>query len=173
MIPMEFLSRLAYTVLGCVMAIMAQKGQAEQERQKMLMQRANFAAKQTDKARNVTDNHTKHTRRWIALMCVFSIIVVPIVAPIFTDVNVAYQIVTEADSGWWIFGSTYETSYFEQGNTVFITNLQSHTIFSIIGLYFGGSLTRKELWQSKEQVKNFQGTTYPRGQGKVARSLLS
>ena len=107
------------------------------------MQRANFAAKQTDKARNITDNHTKHTRRWIALMCVFSIIVVPIVAPIFTDVNVAYQILTEADSGWWIFGSTYETSYFEQGNTIFITNLQSHTIFSIIGLYFGGALTRK------------------------------
>ena len=143
MIPMELLSMLASTVLGGVMSIMAQKGQAEAEKQKMLMQRAGFAAKQTDKARDVKDAHTKHTRRWIALMCVFSIIVVPIVAPIFTDVNVAYQIVTEMESGWWIFGSTYETSYFEQGNTVFITNLQSHTIFSIIGLYFGGSLTRK------------------------------
>ena len=140
---MELISMLGSTVLGGVMSIMAQKGQAEAEKQKLLMQRAGFAAKQTDKARNVKDAHTKHTRRWIALMCVFSIIVVPIIAPIFTDVNVAYQIVTEADSGWWIFGSTYETSYFEQGNTVFITNLQSHTIFSIIGLYFGGSLTRK------------------------------
>ena len=63
-------------------------------------------AKQTDKAREISDPHTKHTRRWIALMCVFSIIVVPIVAPIFTDVNIAYQIVTEASSGWWIFGET-------------------------------------------------------------------
>ena len=143
MIPMELISMLGSTVLGGVMSIMAQKGQAEAERQKMLMARADFAAKQTDKARDVKDPHTKHTRRWIALMCVFSIIVVPIVAPIFTDVNIAYQIVTEADSGWWIFGSSYETSYFEQGNTIFITNLQSHTIFSIIGLYFGGSLTRK------------------------------
>ena len=143
MIPMELISMLGSTVLGGVMSIMAQKGQAEAERQKMLMQRANFAAKQTDKARDVKDAHTKHTRRWIALMCVFSIIVVPIVAPIFTDVNVAYQIMTEADSGWWIFGEVYETSYFEAGNTVYITNLQSHTIFSIIGLYFGGSLTRK------------------------------
>jgi len=76
-------------------------------------------------------------------MRVFSIIVVPIVAPIFTDVNVAYQIMTVADSGGWICGEVYETSYFEEGNTVYITNLQSHTIFSIIGLYFGGSLTRK------------------------------
>jgi len=143
MIPMELISMLGSTVLGGVMSIMAQKGQAEQEKQKMLMQRAGFAAKQTDKARNVKDAHTKHTRRWIALMCVFSIIVVPIIAPIFTDVNVIYQIVTEADSGWWIFGSSYETSVWKEGNSIFITNLQSHTIFSIIGLYFGGSLTRK------------------------------
>ena len=143
MIPMELISMLGSTVLGGVMSIMAQKGQAEAERQKMLMARAGFAAKQTDKARDVKDAHTKHTRRWIALMCVFSIIVVPIVAPIFTDVNVIYQIVTEADSGWWIFGSTYETSVWKEGNSIFITNLQSHTIFSIIGLYFGGSLTRK------------------------------
>ena len=143
MIPMELISMLGSTVLGGVMSIMAQKGQAEQERQKMLMQRADFAAKQTDKARNVKDAHTKHTRRWIALMCVFSIIVVPIIAPIFTDVNVIYQIVTDADSGWWIFGSSYETSVWKEGNSIFITNLQSHTIFSIIGLYFGGSLTRK------------------------------
>jgi hypothetical protein len=143
MIPMELISMLGSTVLGGIMSIMAQKGQAEAERQKMLMARAGFAAKQTDKARDVKDAHTKHTRRWIALMCVFSIIVVPIIAPIFTDVNVIYQIVTEADSGWWIFGSTYETSVWKEGNSIFITSLQSHTIFSIIGLYFGGSLTRK------------------------------
>ena len=143
MIPMELISMLGSTLLGGAMSILSQRGQAETEKQKMLMQRAGFAAKQTDRARQIADPHTKHTRRWIALMCVFSIIVVPILAPIFTNVNVAYQIVTEADSGWWIFGSTYETSYFEQGNTIFITNLQSHTIFSIIGLYFGGSLTRK------------------------------
>ena len=63
MIPMELLSMLASTVLGGIMSIMAQKGQAEQERQKMLMQRAGFAAKQTDKARDISDTHTKDTRR--------------------------------------------------------------------------------------------------------------
>ena len=36
MIPMELLSMLASTVLGGIMSIMAQKGQAEQEKQKML-----------------------------------------------------------------------------------------------------------------------------------------
>ena len=143
MIPMELLSMLASTVLGGVMSIMAQKAQAQAEREKALMVRAKFAAAQTDKARAVSDTHTKHTRRWIALMCVFSIIVVPILAPIFTDVTVIYQVVTEADSGWWIFGSSYETTVWKEGTGIFITSLQSHTIFSIIGLYFGGSLTRK------------------------------
>ncbi len=104
MLPMELISMLGSTVLGGIMSIMAQKGQAEAERQKMLMARAGFAAKQTDKARDVKDAHTKHTRRWIALMCVFSIIVVPIIAPIFTDVNVAYQIVPEPSRGWLNFG---------------------------------------------------------------------
>ncbi len=143
MIPTELLSMLASTVLGGVMSIMAQKAQAQAEREKALMVRAKFAAAQTDKARAVSDPHTKHTRRWIALMCVFSIIVVPILAPIFTDVTVIYQVVTEADSGWWIFGSSYETTVWKEGTGIFITSLQSHTIFSIIGLYFGGSLTRK------------------------------
>tara|TARA_B100000029_G_C17422563_1_gene904853 strand:- start:463 stop:894 length:432 start_codon:yes stop_codon:yes gene_type:complete len=143
MIPMELISMLGSTVLGGVMSIMAQKSQAEAEREKMLIARANFAAKQTDKARDVKDPHTKHTRRWIALMCVFSIIVVPIIAPIFTDVTVIYQVVTEQSSGWWIFGSSFETTVWKEGTGIFITSLQSHTIFSIIGLYFGGSLTRK------------------------------
>jgi len=143
MIPMELISMLGSTVLGGAMSIMAQKGQAQAEREKMLMQRAEFAGKQTDKAREIKDPHTKHTRRWIALMCVFSIIVVPIMAPIFTDVNIVYQVVTEVDSGWWIFGDSYEATVWKEGNGIFITSLQSHTIFSIIGLYFGGSLTRK------------------------------
>ena len=143
MIPMELISMLGSTLLGGAMSIMAQKAQAEADREKALMERAKFTARQTDKARKVTDPHTKHTRRWIALMCVFSIIVVPIVAPIFTDINVIYQVTTEVDSGWWIFGSSYETTVWKEGTGIFITSLQSHTIFSIIGLYFGGSLTRK------------------------------
>ena len=39
MIPMELLSMLASTVLGGILSIMAQKSQAEAEKQKMYMQR--------------------------------------------------------------------------------------------------------------------------------------
>ena len=44
MIPMELLSMLASTVLGGILSIMAQKSQAEADKQKMFMQRAEFAA---------------------------------------------------------------------------------------------------------------------------------
>lgn len=143
MIPMELISMLGSTVLGGVMSIMAQKGQAEAEKQKMLMQRAGFAAKQTDKARDVKDAHTKHTRRWIALMCVFSIIVVPIIAPIFVDIPIYMGYTETVSEGWWIFASDYDVTKWQPMTGIVIGPLQSHTIFSIIGLYFGGSLTRK------------------------------
>ena len=74
MIPMELLSMLTSTVLGGILSIMAQKGKDAAEAQKMLMQRADFAAKQIDKARDVQDQFTKHTRRWIALISVLAII---------------------------------------------------------------------------------------------------
>ena len=62
MIPLELLSMLSSTLIGGILSIMAQKSQAEAEKQKMLMQRAEFAAQQVDKAREVTDQFTKNTR---------------------------------------------------------------------------------------------------------------
>jgi nucleoside recognition membrane protein YjiH len=87
MIPMELLSMLASTVLGGVLSIMAQKSQAEAEKQKMFMQRAEFAAQQVDKAREVTDAFTKNTRRWIALIAVVSILVIPKLRTIYRSIN--------------------------------------------------------------------------------------
>ena len=143
MIPMELMSMLGSTVLGGVMSIMAQKAQAQADREKAMMQRAKFAAEQTDKARAVSDPHTKHTRRWIALMCVFSIIVVPITAPIFVDIPVYMGYTETVSQGWWIFASDYDVTKWQPMTGIVIGPLQSHTIFSIIGLYFGGSLTRR------------------------------
>ena len=81
MIPMELLSMLASTVLGGVLSIMAQKSQAEAEKQKMFMQRAEFAAQKVDKAREGTDEFTQNTRRWIELIAYVSIQLVHTRAP--------------------------------------------------------------------------------------------
>ena len=144
MIPMELLSMLASTVLGGILSIMAQKSQAEAEKQKMFMQRAEFAAQQIDKAREVTDKFTKNTRRWIALIAVVSILVIPKLAP-FIDPNMPIYVgYTETvQQGFWIFASNTDMTQWKPLSGLVITPLDTHVVSSIIGLYFGGSLVRK------------------------------
>lgn len=145
MIPMELLSMLASTVLGGVLSIMAQKSQAEADKQKMLMQRAEFAAQQVDKAREVTDSFTKNTRRWIALIAVVSILVIPKLAPFINpDLTIYVGYTEEVMQGWWIFASSTDmTQWKPMTGALVITPLDTHVVSSIIGLYFGGSLVRK------------------------------
>ena len=144
MIPMELISMGASTVLGGVLSKKEKKGKDEADKQKMMMERAGFAAKQADKARDVTDSFTKNTRRWIALMCVFAILVLPklvfLIAP-ETPIYVGY---TEAVmQGWWIFASSGEITTWKPLEGLVITPLDTHVVSSIIGLYFGGSLVRR------------------------------
>ena len=144
MIPMELLSMLASTVLGGVLSIMAQKSQAEAEKQKMFMQRAEFAAQQVDKAREDTDAFTKNTRRWIALIAVVSILVIPKLAPFIDPSMPIYVGYTETvQEGWWIFSTDVDMTQWKPMTGLVITPLDTHVVSSIIGLYFGGSLVRK------------------------------
>jgi len=144
MIPMELVSMGASTVLGGVLGIMAQKAKDKAEEQQMLMARAGFVAEQADKARDVKDSFTKNTRRWIALMCVFAILVLPklvfLIAP-ETPIYVGY---TEAiRHGFWIFSYSIDVTQWKPMTGLIITPLDTHVVSSIIGLYFGGSLVRR------------------------------
>jgi hypothetical protein len=144
MIPMELISMGASTVLGGVLSIMAQKAQDKAEEQKSLMNRAGFQSKQFDKARNVKDPFTKSTRRWIALMCVMAIIVLPKLAPfIDPDLNIYVGYTEAVSSGWWIFSSSTDMTLWKPLDGLVITPLDTHVVSSIIGLYFGGSLVRR------------------------------
>ena len=136
---------LASTILGGVLSIMAQKSQAEADKQKMFMQRAEFSAKQIDKARNVTDQFTKDTRRWISLIAVVSILVIPKLAPFINpDLTIYVGYTEEVMQGWWIFASSTDmTQWKPMTGALVITPLDTHVVSSIIGLYFGGSLVRK------------------------------
>ena len=144
MIPMELISMGASTVLGGILSIMAQKGKDAAEAQKMLMARAGFAAEQADKARAVADPFTKNTRRWIALMCVFAIIVLPKIVFLIAPETPIYVGYTESVmQGWWIFASSGEMTTWKPLSGLVITPLDTHVVSSIIGLYFGGSLVRR------------------------------
>ena len=144
MFPIELISMLVSTVLGGVLSIMAQKTKDKADEQKMLMQRAEFQSQQFDKAREVTDSFTKNTRRWIALMCVLAIIVLPKLAPFIDPSMPIYVGYTETiQQGWWIFASDMDMTQWKPMSGLVITPLDTHVVSSIIGLYFGGSLVRR------------------------------
>jgi len=143
-IPMELLSMGASTIIGGVLSIMAQKAKDKAQEQEMLMARAGFQARQFDKARNVQDSFTKNTRRWIALMCVMAIIVLPKLAPFIDPTLNVYVGYSEAvSSGFWIFSSSHDMTLWKPLDGLVITPLDTHVVSSIIGLYFGGSLVRR------------------------------
>ena len=144
MFPIELISMLVSTVLGGVLSIMAQKTKDKADEQKMLMQRAEFQSQQFDKAREVTDTFTKNTRRWIALLCVVAIIVLPKLAPFIDPTLPIYVGYTETiQQGWWIFATDMDMTQWKPMSGLVITPLDTHVVSSIIGLYFGGSLVRR------------------------------
>ena len=144
MIPMELVSMGASTILGGVLGIMAQKAKDKAEEQKNLMARAGFAAEQADKAREVQDSFTKNTRRYIALMCVFAILVLPklvfLIAP-ETPIYVGYT--EEVVKGFWIFSYSLDVTQWKPLTGLVITPLDTHVVSSIVGLYFGASTVRR------------------------------
>ena len=135
---------LASTVLGGVLSIMSQRAKDKANEQKMLLQRASFQSEQFDKAREVQDPFTKNTRRWIALLCVVAIIVLPKLAP-FIDPTMPIFVgyVETVAQGFWIFGSDTDMTQWKPLSGLVITPLDTHVVSSIIGLYFGGSLVRR------------------------------
>ena len=144
-LPLELITMLFSTILGGVMSIWGQSIKGRQAQNEMLMQRANFQAKQVNRARDAgkNDKHFAWTRRLIALSAVFSIIVLPkIVAVWYPEVTV-YVGYTEVQGGFmnWLFGPD-EAIQWKMAKGFVITPLDTHIVSAIVGLYFGAGFTK-------------------------------
>ncbi len=133
------------TILGGVMSIWGQSIKGKQAQNEMLMERANFNAKQVNRARDAgkNDKHFAWTRRLIALSAVFSIIVLPkLVAVWYPDISV-YVGYTEVQGGFlnWLFGPE-EAIQWKMAKGFVITPLDTHIVSAIVGLYFGAGFTK-------------------------------
>jgi hypothetical protein len=113
----------------------------------MLLQRADFAAKQVNEARNAgkNDKHFAWTRRLIALSAVFSIIVLPkLVAVWYPEVSV-FVGYTEVQSNFFTSffgGEGTEIIKWQMAQGFVITPLDTHIVSAIVGLYFGAGFTK-------------------------------
>jgi len=127
------------------MSIWGQSTKAKQAQQEMLMQRANFQAKQVNRARDAgkNDKHFAWTRRLIALSAVFSIIVLPKVVAVWYPEVTVYVGYTEVQGGFmnWLFGPD-EAIQWKMAKGFVITPLDTHIVSAIVGLYFGAGFTK-------------------------------
>lgn len=146
-LPLELVTMLGSTVLGGVMSMWGQSMKAKQQQNEMLLQRADFAAKQVNEARNAgsKDRHFAWTRRLIALSAVFSIIVLPkLVAVWYPEVSV-FVGYTEVQSNFFtnfFGGEGQEVIKWQTANGFVITPLDTHIVSAIVGLYFGAGFTK-------------------------------
>ena len=142
--PFEMITMLGSTVLGGVMSIWSQSIKAKQAEQKMLLQRADVQQKGFKEAREYENVGFQWTRRIIALIAVFSIVVLPKLMPLVSpDVSVivgylefkpGFLFLPEKEIMKWVTLSS---------NSLVITPLDTNLVAAIIGLYFGGSLVKK------------------------------
>ena len=87
------------------------------------------------------------TRRIIALSCVFSIIVLPIILPVFYDASVTFGYI---ENSWSLLPFVNEIPVVkwitigDATKNIVITPLQTNVIISIISLFFGSEIVKKK-----------------------------
>ena len=143
-LPVEMITMLGSSLLGGFMSIWSQSIKAKQDEQKMLLARADNQMKHIDKARTYENKGFQWTRRIIALVAVFAIVLLPKLMPLVSpDVSVivgylefkpGFLFLPEKEIMKWVTLSS---------NSLVITPLDTNLVAAIIGLYFGGSLVKK------------------------------
>ena len=136
---------LGSTLLSSVLSIWSQSRKAKEEQQKLLITRGEFEmkAKKQSLDHGLKDKGFAWTRRIIALVSVFAIVVLPKMVAVFypdVDVTVGY---TNWRPGFWFLVEARERFEWITFQGLVITQLDTNLVSAIIGMYFGGSLVKK------------------------------
>jgi uncharacterized ion transporter superfamily protein YfcC len=143
--PFEIITMLGSTLLSSVLSIWSQSRKAKEDQQKLLITRGEFEmkAKKQSLDHGLKDKGFAWTRRIIALVSVFAIVVLPKMVAVFypdVDVTVGY---TNWRPGFWFFKEGREVFEWITFKGLVITQLDTNLVSAIIGMYFGGSLVKK------------------------------
>ena len=134
---------LGSTLLSSLLSIWAQSRKAKDDQQKLLITRGEFEMKAIKAARNVKDKGFAWTRRIIALVSVFAIVLLPKMVAVYypeVDVTVGY---TNWRPGFWFLVEARERFEWVTFQGLVITQLDTNLVSAIIGMYFGGSLVKR------------------------------
>tara|TARA_Y100000033_G_C2676265_1_gene76812 strand:- start:91 stop:498 length:408 start_codon:yes stop_codon:yes gene_type:complete len=130
------------SVLGAVMQIMGAKANAQAEMMKQLTANHKLEEESRDKVRNNTNSFFQMTRRIIVLACVFSIIVLPMIAPLFINVPIYIQSEITTGSDWLLFDTRNTAMSWTEVNGIAILSWHKDIILSIIAMYVGSSIAK-------------------------------
>ena len=140
--PFEIITMLGSTLLSSLLSIWSQSRKAKEEQQKLLITRGEFEMKAIKAARDVKDKGFAWTRRIIALVSIFAIVLLPkLVAVLYPDVDVTVGF-TNWRPGFWFFRDGRDVFEWITFQGLVITQLDTNLVSAIIGMYFGGSLAK-------------------------------
>ena len=141
--PFEIITMLGSTLLSGLLTVWAESRRAKQEAQKLLIARGKFQMQAIAQARNYENVGFQWTRRIIALLSVFAIVLLPkLVAVFYPDVGVTVGY-TNWRPGFMFFREGREIWQWVTFQGLVITQLDTNLVSAIIGMYFGGSLVRR------------------------------
>ena len=143
--PFEIITMLGSTLLSSLLSIWSQSRKAKEEQQKLLITRGEFEMKARKQSldHGLKDKGFAWTRRIIALISVFAIVVLPKMVAVFypdVDVTVGY---TNWRPGFMFFREGREIFEWITFQGLVITQLDTNLVSAIIGMYFGGSLVKR------------------------------
>lgn len=141
-IPPELFTLLGSSVLGGIMQIASRTLEARSRERLFTLQALQANANIIDNARRYENRGFQWTRRIIALTAVTFIVVFPKIVSVYhpeIPVHIGYS---EFKDGFLFFTSDKFRVQWVALKGMVITPLDTHLMSAVIGLYFGGSLTR-------------------------------
>lgn len=139
MIPVELLTLGASTLAGGTMKLIGMWAEAKREQQQATMQLLGQKTDNSVRLASAGNQHYQWTRRTIALMVIFAVMVLPKLAVlILPSLPVVYGWTSSASGLFsWVFGTGQLTWHVTQG--LVITPLDTNFAMAIAGLYFGSA----------------------------------
>ena len=134
---------LGGSILGFVSTLIGQIVKAKGEQQKMMIAGLQARAGVVQRARDhgKTDRTFAWTRRVIALICVFVIVVVPFVAPFF-DIPVMVSFVQDGGLNLPFIWEAQNNVQWQEVKGIPLAPMYMHTLAAIIAFYYGSSAAR-------------------------------
>ncbi len=142
MLPTELITLLGSSVTGGTMRMVSRWAEARQQERLYTLQALSAKADIIAEARKYENKGYSFTRRTIALTAVFFIIAFPKLVAVYmpdVPVHIGYD---ELKGGFLFFTDPRNKTIWHELRGLVITPLDTHLLSAIIGLYFGGSITR-------------------------------